>query len=293
MMIRILCQRVIYLACLGLLACSSSSESEPASASAGRGGANARTGTTSGPAAVGGSSAATRVGSAGANAVAAACPVTEPAEDTVCATNNQTCSYPSRECTCEAGQAADRVASGWNCRRARQMCPSAMPDVGSACAAGRGECMFDATVCVCSEDSAIWSCWNPADCPTTAPAERAACQAVGMECPYQIAAEELDCECTTEGWDCGRQLCPSTMPALGEACEGGDGLCTFGAQTCDCRRRAWTCWDPAACPATPAHEAACSVEGMLCAYGSGECECEDAAWSCDSALRPRDDDAGA
>jgi len=95
-----------------------------------------------------------------------------------------------------------------------------------------------------------------------------------MECPYEDVAEELDCECVSDGWDCGRQACPASVPAVGEACEGGDGVCTFGAQTCDCQRRAWT------------------VEGMLCGYNGGECECEDAAWSCDSELRMADADAG-
>ena len=79
----------------------------------------------------------------------------------------------------------------------------------------------------------------------------------------------------------------------GEACEGGDGVCTFGAQTCDCRQRRWVCWNPADCPAAPAHQAACTIESMVCEYPGGECECEDAVWSCDRALRMPEEDAGA
>jgi hypothetical protein len=114
-----------------------------------------------------------------------------------------------------------------------------------------------------------------------------------MECTFPEAAEELDCECTAQGWDCGRQACPAAAPTVGEACEGGDGVCAFGGQTCDCRQRRWVCWNPADCPAAPSHQLACNTESMICEYTGGECECEDAAWSCDRALRMADEDAGA
>lgn len=277
----------IGLLCVGLLACSSSKDtaSSGSSASTANGaGAAAPSGST----APGNTSSTATANGGVRNESSASCPASAPAETVTCSPVDLTCSYPSQECTCES----EGFVAVWNCRRARQMCPEALPESGSACTPGRGECMFDAAVCLCPEDTSIWSCWNPADCPQVAPAEQASCDVVGMECPFEDAAEELDCECTSEGWDCGRQACPAAMPAVGEACEGGDGVCMFGAQTCDCQRRAWVCWDPSTCPATPSHDAACTVEGMLCAYSGGECECEDAAWSCDSELRTADADAG-
>jgi hypothetical protein len=278
----------ICLACVWVLACSSSKDTAPnstaGSGAAPSGGnvAGSRSSTASGTA------TGTAPGAA-RSADTASCPAEQPEENVTCSPVDLTCTYPSQQCTCEN----EGFVAVWNCRRARQVCPDALPETGSACTPGRGECMFDGSTCICSEDSSTWSCWNPADCPQAAPAEQAPCDVVGMECPYESAMEELDCECTSEGWDCGRQACPAAMPAVGEACMGGDGVCTFGAQTCDCRRRAWVCWDPSTCPATPAHDAACTVEGMLCAYSGGECECEDAAWSCDSQLRPADADIDA
>jgi hypothetical protein len=301
--------RWILSACVWLLACSSSKDTESDGA-AGRSGSAVSSTNGAGAAAPGGSrptgsssNASSGTGTSTATASGGvtpggtgACPAQAPSENVTCTPVDLTCGYETQQCTCEA----EGLFATWNCRRASQVCPDAVPENGSACTSGRGECMIAGQICTCSEDTSAlpltaytWSCWNPANCPAAAPAEQEACDAVGMECPYESTLEELDCECTATGWDCGRQACPASVPAVGEACEGGDGVCTFGAQTCDCQRRAWVCWDPATCPAAPAHAAACTIEGMLCPYTGGECECEDAAWSCDSELRPGGDtDAG-
>jgi hypothetical protein len=278
----------IGLACVWLFACSSSKETASGAETAAPSGSTPMSSNTPGS----GSTPTGSMSSTGTGAVrsadTAACPAEQPEETVTCSQVDLTCSYASQQCTCEN----EGFVAVWNCRRASQVCPAAAPVADSECTPGRGECTFDGTVCVCSEETSTWSCWNPADCPQAAPAEQDACDIVGMECPYEDAAEELDCECTSGGWDCGRQACPASLPAVGEACEGGDGVCTFGAQTCDCQKRAWICWDPSTCPAMPSHDAACAVEGMLCGYNGGECECEDAAWSCDSELRMADADAG-
>lgn len=281
--------------CVGLLACSSSKETESGAAGAAAPSGNTSagtpgaTGTTGSPGRTGNQSSTATASGGAPNEGGGSCPAELPAETLTCSPVGMTCDYPGRQCECES----EGFVAVWNCRRARLICPDALPESGSACTPGRGECMFDSSVCVCPEESSAWSCWNPADCPPVAPAELAACDFVGMECPYEDTLEELDCECTNEGWDCGRQACPADVPAIGGPCEGGDGVCTFDAQTCDCRKRAWVCWDPSTCPATPSHDAACSVEGMICAYSGGECECEDAAWSCDSELRQPNADADA
>jgi hypothetical protein len=188
------------------------------------------------------------------------------------------------------GDAGNRLDSGTrdggSMQRPQQECPAAVPANGSACVSGRGDCTIGDTFCDCPSDTNQWICWKPSDCPTSAPAEGAACTQVGMACEIAAAdagAQELDCECTAQGWDCGRQACPAAEPAVGAACEGGDGVCTFGARTCDCGSRQWVCWNASDCPAAPpAANAACPVQRMQCAYPGDECECTRTGWECES-----------
>ena len=275
---------LIFLGCTGVLsACSSSHDesngSQAGSSAAGRQGASGSSGRAPGS----GGTLATGTGGTVANPQG--CPAQAPVEGVVCSGIDTQCNYAGMDCTCEAVGADDDVSAGWNCRRAAQMCPAAVPANGSSCTPGRGDCTIGATTCACPEETQTWACWDPADCPATLPDERAPCDLVAMECEYQNAqGNGDDCECTASGWDCGRQVCPATLPAAGGECEGGDGTCAFGSQVCDCRQRMWLCWDPADCPAAPAHQAACSLERMICEYTGGECECEDGAWSCDDEL---------
>ena len=107
---------------------------------------------------------------------------------------------------------------------------------------------------------------------------------VGMQCEYQTpgqGGDELDCECESTGWDCGRQVCPAARPAIGGMCEGGDGNCTFGDEVCDCVSRMWSCWRPSDCPGSaPTEGSACTANGMSCRYGNGSCTCDDSEWDC-------------
>jgi hypothetical protein len=169
-----------------------------------------------------------------------------------------------------------------------QVCPPGAPATGEACVAGRGDCMYGTRICDCSNDTDVWLCWDPTtDCPATQPAEQAACPMLGIECEYdppQGSGQRggNDCECSDTGWDCGGQFCPPAEPAAASACEGGDGVCMYGARVCDCDQSAWACWNPSDCPATaPAEASACPLQGMACEYPGGECECDDAAWECD------------
>lgn len=177
--------------------------------------------------------------------------------------------------------------------RPMQECPATVPQNGASCVSGRGDCMIGDTFCDCPSESSQWLCWKPSDCPTSAPAEQSACSVVGMEC--EIAAADggrngLDCECTATGWDCGRQLCPAAEPAVGGACEGGDGTCSFGGRVCDCRSRQWVCWNQSDCPATtPTAGGACPVQRMLCDYATGECDCTAQGWQCEGQPRPARD----
>jgi hypothetical protein len=176
--------------------------------------------------------------------------------------------------------------------RGRQECPTSRPTNGSACVPGRGECTIGPATCDCLDETSKWICWEPSDCPSALPAEAAACTLVGIECAYRQAdagRNELDCSCTSAGWDCGRQLCPPAEPSPGGTCESGDGVCTFGARVCDCRGRAWVCWNASDCPASqPLTGTACPVERMLCAYPPGDCECTRGGFSCEGQRPPRD-----
>lgn len=176
--------------------------------------------------------------------------------------------------------------------RGRQECPATRPSNGSACVPGRGECTIGAATCDCLDDTNKWVCWEPSDCPSAAPAEAAACTLVGIACSYRAAdagRDELDCECSATGWDCGRQVCPATEPTAGSACSSGDGTCGFGGRVCDCRSRAWVCWNASDCPAAqPVESAACAVERMLCEYPQGDCECTRAGFDCEGQRAPRD-----
>ncbi|MET0285674.1 MAG: hypothetical protein ABW352_14440 [Polyangiales bacterium] len=161
----------------------------------------------------------------------------------------------------------------------RQQCPAAKPSNGAACTEGRGDCMYGVDVCDCNDDK--WACWNPASCPTAAPDEGGRCEVVGMQCSIEAQSDELDCDCTATGWDCGRQVCPAAEPTSGGSCVEGDGQCTFGARVCVCEDDVWACWNPADCPATPpAENATCSPLGMSCPYGRGECSCGEEGWEC-------------
>lgn len=180
--------------------------------------------------------------------------------------------------------------SGGN-QRPAQACPATRPANGSACVSGRGDCTIGNATCDCSNDTNTWVCWEPSDCPSVAPAERSACSIVGIQCdipePNAALAEDgLECECTAQGWDCGRQVCPAAEPTPGAAaCEGGDGVCTYGGRICDCRSKAWICWNASDCPAAPpAAQSACPVERMICPYASAndECECTKRGWECES-----------
>jgi hypothetical protein len=162
----------------------------------------------------------------------------------------------------------------------RQQCPETKPSNGGTCVEARGDCMYGAEVCDCQDD--VWACWDPANCPASAPSERAGCTPVGMQCSYESQADELDCQCTAQGWDCGRVVCPASEPVSGASCEEGDGQCTFGARVCTCEDDVWACWNPADCPsAPPAENAACNPVGMSCPYGRGECDCSEEGWECD------------
>jgi hypothetical protein len=149
----------------------------------------------------------------------------------------------------------------------------------------RGDCEYGERVCDCPNDTQQWSCWNPADCPDSAPAELAACDTVGMECGY---GGGLDCECTAIGWDCGRQVCPETQPTAGGECSGGDGTCAYADNTCDCGNDdTWLCWSPADCPSSqPAPESECTLVGISCEYANGACECDQNGWDCEGQYCP-------
>jgi hypothetical protein len=194
------------------------------------------------------------------------------------------------------GMDAGTRGDGGGGQRPVQECPATVPANGSACVSGRGDCTIGSTFCDCPSDTQQWICWNPADCPAQAPAERAACTLVGMACDIAgstPADEDLECECTAQGWDCGRQVCPASEPASATACEGGDGVCSYGARTCDCGNRQWLCWNASDCPASPpADNSACPLERMLCEYPSGDCECTRRGWDCEGAGGQGGRDAG-
>lgn len=185
------------------------------------------------------------------------------------------------------GGRGNRGNDGRGNQRPMQECPATRPMNGSACVSGRGDCTIGTATCDCPDDTNKWVCWEPSDCPAVAPAEMAACSVVGMQCdivpPAAGGSEELECECTAQGWDCGRQACPAAEPAAGGVCEGGDGVCTFGGRVCDCRGKMWVCWNASDCPAAPPTAmSACPVERMLCPYPNDECECTDEGWECES-----------
>lgn len=168
-----------------------------------------------------------------------------------------------------------------------QVCPSAEPATGEACVSGRGDCTFGTRTCDCDGDLDTWVCWDPAtDCPATKPAEQAACPVIGIACDYPQAAGQGGndgCDCTDVGWDCGTQFCPPTEPAAAGACNGADGVCTYGSRICDCDSSIWVCWNPTTdCSTTPPTEdSVCPLEGVICDYTGGDCECSNLTWECD------------
>lgn len=174
-----------------------------------------------------------------------------------------------------------------------QMCPMTEAEATGSCTPARGNCPYGDRVCDCISDTMSWACWALSDCPTTVPAEQSECSVLGMSCS---PARGENCRCTAEGWDCGNQVCPAEEPALGGACEEGDGECTYGSRTCVCEDDVWACWDPATdCPATPpADESACSILNASCAYEGGRCTCGENGWRCGRRVMndPPDEDAG-
>ncbi|HEX6239679.1 MAG TPA: hypothetical protein VFZ61_02250 [Polyangiales bacterium] len=217
-----------------------------------------------------------------------ACPASQPDVDSECTTRGLTCTFGNTQCSCEVGfgnQALWECSSTGGGGGAMQMCPASEPAQGSACTPARGDCDYGTRMCDCLNSSSTWSCFDPADCPASAPAEQAACDTVGMECEYD---QGLDCECTSAGWDCGRQVCPAAQPTTGSACDGGDGSCAYGATTCDCTNQdTWLCWSAMDCPAAqPAPMAACSLMGISCDYANGPCRCGMSGWSCQGQFCP-------
>jgi len=166
-------------------------------------------------------------------------------------------------------------------------CPAAEPALGSACTPLGDDCNFGQKTCECARGSNTWVCWSPSDCPTTLPADTSACSLVGIVCEFDPPAdagagqEEVDCECTATGWDCGELTCPAAAPTSGAQCDSGEGTCTYGEQTCECDSRLWTCWKQSDCPtAQPTEASACSLDNISCLYGANECECESGSWGC-------------
>jgi len=104
----------------------------------------------------------------------------------------------------------DAAASG-NGGRGRQVCPASRPSNGSACVSGSGDCTIGGATCDCPDETNQWVCWEPSDCPSSAPSEAAACKIVGSQCAYDVttdagrAADELECECSDAGWACERE----------------------------------------------------------------------------------------
>jgi len=185
------------------------------------------------------------------------------------------------------------AGSGTGIFGSSQMCPMTEAEATGTCTPSRGNCPYGERVCDCVEGANTWACWAPSDCPTTVPAEQSACSVVGMSCSPQRGE---NCRCTAEGWDCGNLVCPASEPALGSACEEGDGECTFGSRTCVCEDDVWACWDPATdCPAAPpADESACSIINASCPYEGGRCTCGESGWRCGRRVMndPAEEDAG-
>lgn len=174
----------------------------------------------------------------------------------------------------------------------QQMCPMTEAEATGSCTPARGNCPFGDRVCDCSSETMSWACWAPADCPTTVPAEQSECGTVGMSC---APARGDNCTCTAQGWNCGNQICPAQEPALGSACQEGDGDCSYGTRTCECDDDVWVCWDPATdCPATPpADNSTCSIQGISCAYEGGRCSCGESGWRCGRrVMNDPEEDAG-
>jgi hypothetical protein len=100
------------------------------------------------------------------------------------------------------------AAASSNGGRGRQVCPATRPSNGSACVSGSGDCTIGGATCDCPDETNQWVCWEPSDCPSSAPSEAAACKIVGSQCAYDVtadagrAADELECECSATGWAC-------------------------------------------------------------------------------------------
>jgi hypothetical protein len=195
---------VVIIACAaGFSACGDDDggDDDPEGGSGGRAG-------TSGGSGRGGSGAGTSGGSGqGAGGAdpgnPASCPATAPAEGGTCTTGNIECVYGMMECDCDMAMGGGAMM--WECMMMgggnMQMCPASEPTSGSACTEGRGDCMFGARVCDCTDD--MWSCWDPADCPTMPPDEDSPCDTLGMECPYDLGGgNDGECDCEDTGWDC-------------------------------------------------------------------------------------------
>jgi hypothetical protein len=301
-------------------ACSSSTDTSGSNGTSGKGGASGSSGGSGGNGSgVSGSSngtgGSTNVGSSGTGGAAgsaannapdptnsAACPATAPNDNDPCTMDALACGYGVTDCMCGGAMMLE-----WSCRTAggnqnQMMCPATEPTNGGTCTPGRGDCMFGTRVCDCDNDTNAWACWDPADCPSTQPAEQAACDVVGMSCDYdqttgapsQGGRNNNGCDCTATGWDCGGQFCPATEPAGGGACEGGDGVCAYGgARVCDCDSQIWVCWAESDCPATPpVIDSECAPDGMICPFTGGDCECQGTTWDCDDGVGAATDTDG-
>jgi hypothetical protein len=184
------------------------------------------------------------------------------------------------------------AGSGSGIRGNAQMCPMTEAEATGSCTPTRGNCPFGDRVCDCSSETMAWACWAPSDCPTTVPAEQSECSVVGMSCS---PARGDNCTCTAQGWNCGNQICPAAEPALGGACQEGDGQCSYGTRTCECEDDVWVCWDPATdCPAAPPRDqATCSLVGVSCEYEGGSCSCRESGWRCGRrVMNDPEEDAG-
>ena len=143
-------------------------------------------------------------GGAGSRAPETAmCPEERPMEGETCKERGQVCEYEQGDCTCNAASMGAFGEIAWDCPAnfRAQMCPAQAPEPGSRCMTVFGECPYGSDkICDCADETNTWSCWNPADCPMMPPENMSACDPVGMECEYDETM--MDCDCTTEGWDC-------------------------------------------------------------------------------------------
>jgi hypothetical protein len=155
-----------------------------------------------------------------------ACPKTEPAAGSSCASVGEECEFGTSAST-SCNVIVSCTSSGWapvtpTTACAHGTCPAAYPSamVGEACSPNGLDCGYEKGTCTCAPpsgplmsdggDSVRWQCFpKQTGCPSPRPTIGAPCTSSGVSCNYGVCAGGVELECKKGVWASVMVACPS------------------------------------------------------------------------------------